>query len=367
MISLLFYNSVLMFSTLFVYLANKIKKNHFSFLFLFLAFLLVFLPSAIRYDIGTDYLSYVDIYEDLFLLENYRFREPLFYFSNVVLRSLGAHYQWVFVLFSFLFTFAVFKLYRVNNAWLLHFLFFSMLWLFSFNGIRQAIAISFCLVALFKFIEGRYFYFILVTLIASAFHQSAMFVLILGVVALLPIGWNLKSRFVPYLFISVIIISYVTVWTILPYIEAVLKILNLKYAIYFSDFRHLSERDAGSGLAALVKILFSIIFITKSRALLILNHNYWLLIILIFFYGTSVAFASNIVIFGRMADIFSFAIVAGAYAIWNLPTEQKKNKLLISFFLFFLLLTFSKDSLGKETYYSNPKINPYQTIFHDYK
>ncbi len=92
-----------------------------------IAFLLVFVPAAIRYDIGTDYVNYLAIYEGTSAtktLEPYKFKEPLFYFVNWFYQSIDAHFQWVFATFAFIFTAVAFKAYPKKNAWLLHFLFF---------------------------------------------------------------------------------------------------------------------------------------------------------------------------------------------------------------------------------------------------
>ncbi|NLV98162.1 MAG: hypothetical protein GX043_12675 [Desulfovibrionales bacterium] len=37
------------------------------------------MPSAIRYDIGTNYLAYINIFEDPTRLEGYKLKEPAFY------------------------------------------------------------------------------------------------------------------------------------------------------------------------------------------------------------------------------------------------------------------------------------------------
>lgn len=62
MATVIFYNFILLSSTFFVWLSEKGKGNLERYFFLGLAFLLVCVPAAIRYDVGADYMSYLAIY-----------------------------------------------------------------------------------------------------------------------------------------------------------------------------------------------------------------------------------------------------------------------------------------------------------------
>lgn len=367
MATVVFYNFILFSSTFFVWLSEKGRTRLDRWFFLSVAFLLVFVPAAIRYDVGTDYLNYLDIYQgtsDVKTLEPYKNKEPLFYFVNWFYRSFEAHFQWVFATFSFIFTAVAFKAYPRKKAWLLHFLFFSMLWFFSFNGIRQAVALSWCLLALFNFFDRRYLWFFTLALIGAAFHQSALFIAAAGLAALIPLGSHLKSRIAPVVFIGFIVFTYVSMSIVLVYIEQVLNLVGLtKYAGYFSSSRHFVERDFGSGLGVLAKVFFSVYIIWCSKHFLSLNKNYWLLLILVFAYAVGVVLANDIVIFGRMADTFVVAPIIGAFLLLSLPKNKQVNRAVLSAFLVFLILSFIKLSIGTPTSYADPKRNPYQTIF----
>ncbi len=363
MATVIFYNSILFVSTFFVWLSEKSKGRLERYFFLGLAFVLVFLPSAIRYDIGTDYVNYLRIYETGSYI-NYQFKEPAFYFINWFLDSIDAHYQWLFAIFSFIFTTVVFKAYPGRNAWLLHFLFFSMLWFFSFNGIRQAIALSFCLLALFDFFDKRYLWFFALTIIGSLFHQSALIITVVGALALIPLPIQFKNRVAPLAFIAVIGVAFFSMSIVLVYMEQVLNLLGMtKYAGYFNNTRHFIHRDFGSGLGVLSKVLFSIYIIINAKAYLQQNKQYWLLIVLVFAYALGLVLANSIIIFGRMADVFVIAQILGIYFLWSLPRNRKINKLVIAGFIAFLILSFIKDGMGVETSYADPKRNPYQTVF----
>src|SRR5690554_267051 len=367
MATVVFYNFILFSSTFFVWLSEKGRSRLDRWFFLSVAFLLVFVPAAIRYDVGTDYLNFLDIYQgtsDVKTLEPYKNKEPLFYFVNWFYRKVEAHFQWVFATFSFIFTAVAFKAYPRKKAWLLHFLFFSMLWFFSFNGIRQAVALSWCFLALFAFFEKRYVWFLVLTLIGATFHQSALFITVAGFAALIPLGNQIKYRVAPYAFIGFIIFTYISMNVVLAYMEQILSLVGLtKYAGYFSSAKHFIARDFGTGLGVLAKVLFSIYIIWNAKAFIKQNKSYWLLIALTFAYAVGVVLADKIIIFGRMADTFVVAPIIAGYLLWNMPNNKQLNRLVLGAFLAFLMLTFFKLSFGIPTSYADPKRMPYQTIF----
>lgn len=63
--SYILYNLTLTGSCLFIYLNEKTKEKNYKILFLILSFSFVFIPAALRYNIGVDYRTYVDIFEAL--------------------------------------------------------------------------------------------------------------------------------------------------------------------------------------------------------------------------------------------------------------------------------------------------------------
>lgn len=363
MTTVFFYNFILISSTVFVWFSEKGRTRLDRWMILIIAFLLVFIPSAIRYDIGVDYLSYLDIFESGNYV-NYKLNEPAFYFINYLLDILNSHFCWVFIVFSFIYTSVTFAAYPKNNAWLLHFLFFSMLWFFSFNGVRQAIALSWCLLALFHFFDKRHLKFFILIIIGSFFHQSALVIAIIAALSLIPLPIFFKKYVAPILFIVTLCITFFFTNYVLVYMELLLNLLGLgRYAGYFHSVGHFIARDFGSGLGAMGKILFSVYMIFNAKYYIEQNRQFWLLLVLMFFYALGVILANKIVIFGRMADTFVVAQILGAYLLWSFPKNRAINRLVVGFFLLFLLLTFSKVGFGIPTSYSDPKLNPYQTIF----
>lgn len=348
-------------STFFVYISEKGKGNLERRVFLSIAFLLVFIPSAIRYNIGTDFLSYIYIYESLDLYKEKI--EPGYYFLNLFLKIFNANPQWVIASSAFIFTSVTFLAYPKKHAWILHFCFFSMLWYFSFNGIRQALATAFCFYAIFQYLEKKYISFIVITLVGSLFHFSAIFTALVGLLALIPVNKTLKTHFIPIIFITLIGITFISMTIVMVYLEKILSFLGFtKYAAYFGS-RHFIQRDFGSGAGVIAKLLFSIYVILNTKYLLRINKQFWFVIVLVFLYSVSLVLANSIIIFGRMAVTFISAPVLSAYALYSINTNRKAHLTVLSFFFLLLIMTYTKDGIGTVTSYADPKLNPFQTIF----
>lgn len=360
MLTVLFYLSILFVSTFFVYISDKGKGRLERQAFLLMAFLLIFIPSAFRFDIGTDFLNYIAIYNNL---DTYGDRlEPGFYLLNQLFYSIEANPQWIFISSAFIFSIVLFAAYPIKGAWILHFAAVSLLWFPSFNIIRQSLAIVFTLLATFCFFDKKYIHFFILSLIGVMFHFSAIFITTLGVLALIPIRNNLKTTTLPLVFLGMIALTYISMAIALNYIQQILNIAGLSnYAWYFNS-SHFLQRDFGSGLGALVKILFSVYIILNAKSILRLNPAYWILIPLNFLYAVATILANEIVIFGRMQQVFMIAPIISLYILYLLPINKSKHKLVIYLFLTYLLLNFTKESLGLKTSYADPKLNPYQTV-----
>ena len=105
MFSYLLYNSILLSSLVFGYLAEYANFKQFRFLARFIVFIGLFLPAALRYDVGYDYWSYSAIYTGI--MDAGSAVEPGFLFLQEAGRSLNLDTQWIFVLSSFVMYFPI--------------------------------------------------------------------------------------------------------------------------------------------------------------------------------------------------------------------------------------------------------------------
>ena len=70
------YNAILLLSVLFAYYAEHSKTRRSRILARYSLFMVLFVPSVLRYDIGTDYASYVDSFN---FSSEYKQTEIVFY------------------------------------------------------------------------------------------------------------------------------------------------------------------------------------------------------------------------------------------------------------------------------------------------
>lgn len=336
--------------------------------FLGIAFLLVFVPAAIRYGVGADYFSYLAIFEgssSIKSLDPYKYKEPGFYFINWFLKDIGAHFQWMFATFAFLFSYATFKSYPRKQAWLIHLTFFSIFYLLSFFYVRTAVAVGLSMWALYVFVQGKTYWFLLLIVIASLFHQSTLIVGLIGLFSLIPLHRYIKEYAFPLVVVLIIIVAFLKASVLFALMEYILNLAGLtKYYNYFNSDKWMDARRLGTGLGVLAKILFSLFFIINAKHIIKINSRYWAVLLFVFLYALGIVLSAQVVIFGRLAYIFIFAIPFSVYVLLQLPRNKSINLFVVSMFIFVSILGLTKDGLDTGGNWGESLLlNPYQTIF----
>ena len=197
--SWLIYSIVLLFSVLFAFLSEKTKHKK---VFIFLSYIVVVVFCSIRYDVGWDYLGYVDAFGVIKYFGIYYFE-----FGYLILNKLFAFssigYIGVFTVMSVLTYYFLFKALLKDNI-LSAGLFFTFTFQFVFmanDQIRQGLAVAIFIFAT-KYIENKHYlkFIIVVSLITILIHTSSIFLLCAIIVSKI----NLKQ----YVWISLILMSY---------------------------------------------------------------------------------------------------------------------------------------------------------------
>ncbi len=125
------------------------------------------LVSAFRYETGTDYINYVQMYYDINRgFESYLQMEPF----HIILNKLSFGYQFVFFIYSTLtlstFCFMYYRFSQLTSfcisskdrVWvfiIVTVIFFGNFYFLSLNSIRSSLAIALYCLGIFYFIEGR--------------------------------------------------------------------------------------------------------------------------------------------------------------------------------------------------------------------
>lgn len=243
------------------YIISKSDGTNFWYcLFTTLSFIPLFVISAIRYGLGTDYLY---TYKPMFQLIATGHKlpnivEPGYYFLNRFVLLFTSDYAGIFIVTAFLFCFFMYKAIfeqSVSPVYSIILLLLTTFYFFSLNGVRQGIVIAMFFYSS-KFIKRREFLkFLVVILLASTIHLSALI--------FLPIYFLCRIRIRPLVGI-VILLAEAGLSTLIR-----LAIFNVaaktKYAYYLQTDYVASKFDYSSFLIAIFILLFLYLFYSKAK------------------------------------------------------------------------------------------------------
>ena len=223
-----------------------------KFLFFF-TYTLLIIVSSIRHNIGIDYSAYQAIYNEI-LYSNYsRFvYEPLYLLINIICGKLHLGFRGVIVITSIITSAPMLAISNKKNSLFVYNLFFLNYYLYSFCLIRQYVAISFSIIAMYNYVNGKKQKAFLLFLCAIGSHIS-MSLFVITFYCLKQV--KLNKVYVLFLIVFLYLIIIKT-----DIIENTLLLLVSKtnYSLYaIGGF----ERQAkGSGLGILLKICIYLLF-----------------------------------------------------------------------------------------------------------
>lgn len=362
--TLIFYNLIIISSTFLIWISERSRKNANKLILLSISFLIIFLPSAFRYEIGGDYFSYKIIFDDIksgvpsSMTEGI---EPGYYYLNYLFSVLGLSFEWLVATIAFIITFFFYKSYPEKHKYLFHFILWTNFYFFSFSLLRSMLSASILLFAIMSYIKDKkYFNYFLLTILASTLHKSAILFLILPVISNLKI---IKSIFNSrYILVFVILFSMLFSEKIIYFIFKNPLVNFLGYSQYAeTTYNSPTELNSGLGVLSMVLILSYTTFISRDE---FRKRNIFLLIITIC--SISIILASQIEIFGRLKMLF---LISYPIVILLLMTHCK-NLITVFFILFFIsisIFNFNRLILSGSTDYRitchNTRITPYVSIF----
>lgn len=208
------------------------------------ALILPCLLAGLRYDVGTDYFTYLQAFEIIKLGGETRWEhvEFGFYLLNVILNKLNLPPESIFFVSSFITLFFIYNGISNNEiikySFLAPFIFYLMFFQASFNTIRIIMAVSIFFYNI-RYIKERDFkkYFIF-TMLASSIHLSAIVTLPVYFMYnfLVKSNRSLEKNLV-YLLVAIIISS------IGPVIEYVVNITGYQELSYYLKYTMLNESD----------------------------------------------------------------------------------------------------------------------------
>lgn len=359
MASFTIYLIIIFVSTFFVWCRDIAQHITSRYAWLFASFLVIFIPSALRYGVGTDFFNYYYLYENN---ESVNRTEYGFYALNEALHWLGASQQYAIAAYAFLFLIVSYASYPKQKAWIFHLLVVSSLLFFSFNGIRQAISLAFIMLAIKNEINGKWLIAFVLVAVSSLFHQSALFILPFFLFSKLPLG----DRFKFYVFpISIIILTafFLFAPSVVNIMRDIMLLLDLPYSHYFES-SYFKEVRVNTGVVMLTKTLLIVVLTLGAKRLLEQAPNLWPLVVYGGFFAAFYSLTAQSAAFGR----FSYILLPGMlyFLYFNIRFFTKKSYM--SMFVLLLALAsnvFPYFTTALSTVNDNYNDNYYRSIFDD--
>jgi hypothetical protein len=364
--SFLIYNSILIFSFLFALLYEQVREKNAKLFFRFCSFLCLWIPAAIRVGIGKDYYSYVDILHQVKIGDPEEGIEPGFILINKFILFFNLDYQWLFVITSFLTLLFVFLSIRKHFSLSILFYVILLLYLYSYNTVRQNLAIVIIMYAITNLMEGRRFKYVVLVLFASTFHLiSLIFV---------PFVFLHKINYKIIIYGSVIICASVIGLVFLSSVDIgslfmEVPIIGENYAGYFlSDFY--GEAKDVSLLGIFARLFYGVVILLFSNRILKTMPQYGIVVIMVMIYICSVMLITRYFLFYRLIQVFLISLVFMLPVLINSIRKNSLFNLSLRYAIFVAIIIIGLVSYERfitaedSAVFGGRNIVPYNSIFH---
>lgn len=303
---------------------------------------------GMRYDVGTDHLTYLYKYVNEIKTERY---EPLFGLLTEICQKLDLHYAVYFSILAFIqvfFFYYTFKDERYLFPFLIFFFFTTEAWMPWMNIIRQSVATCIWIYSL-KFIEkNKVWKYTLYVFIAFCFHRSAIILLLFY--PILKSGRDyFKSIPLQFFLLAIVFIVNKYFSNIVLNLESLVKVYSsiLGSSSYSDSYdtdkllENFTENE-GTGLAFSFKLLVNLVVVLYSDKLKrFYNTKRFNIIYFFFFIGllTLYVFPPGAISISRPFRFFyTFTMIMyGYFGFFLYYTRKSKGR---SVLLFMLIIAF---------------------------
>lgn len=345
--TLLIYNAILVLA---VVCAVGIKASHGwgEWGMRLLLLLVMTVPAALRYNIGTDYSAYVELYGSS-IREMARV-EAGYALVNSMLHQCGAPVEIMFALMSLLTYIPIAFFVRKKYIVPLVLMYMLIAYLPSFSLVRQAIAISWIVVALLRYWDDQHIGRLYLTIVAACFfHLSALIILPFVLIRRIRISAWFILLLLPAAY-------YLTTHGAIDAIFDNALFLDSKYGTYATNSFN-RKAEMGSGLGVLLKMIIPLMYLVLARKL---ERQYDILLYLSAAFIVAVMLSTQIHIFNRLADILSIAPIVGFAVMY----DKVRKPLYLAMVSLLMLVNLQKTiTVNTSDKGAGLGITPYVTIF----
>jgi len=363
--TIIFYNLIILLSSTLLYVSEHEKTKIGRNICIFLAFLITVIPSAIRFEIGSDYVPYKEYFERLTYGTEVDI-EPGFLLIYKTIVALGLGYEWFFAIVALLIHTFAFLSYPKKNRFLSHLIFMLLFYLASMNIMRQMLAVTIVMYALSRYLNNKQLLkYVLTVLLASSFHTvSLLFLFIPFFNNKLTLNGLKNFSWVTLLLWLAIFLGGATLIAIMELLINQLDFFD--YAGYLESERYGVNTSSLNYINIFIRSLFYLTPVLFIKRIIKIRPEYHLYLLIYVLYIISWALSLNIVIFYRIQYAFAFSLIWIFLIIYtNKPIDFSRTY--TALFILFLLLDFNKIILTSHTSYlvtcNSGRYAPYVTIF----
>ncbi len=367
----LIYFLVLSLSTTSLYFADRANSRLKKAIFVTLSFMIVFVIASIRYNVGSDYPNYAEIFYSI-QGGGSKDIEVGFRYLNLFFSSLGFGFQGFVVFVSFITYLIFYSSYPKEKSYIYHFVFLCTLYLYTLSNLRSSIIYGLSFIAILKYIDDKKMLnFCLLIFFSMLFHKSSVVYLIIPIIFSKPIKEFVNSKYIP----EVVLFFLIAIMFNSSWLRDVIFYNPISEILGFSSYANHEKwggaSNVGSGLRVFLEVLCPSIFIIFRRYLISRDERMVYIVILCFLYVLLVDLALSVKIATRLKYLFiSTNMLIIYYLVLYLSSLRKV--FLVYPIMLALALTYFKtiqesDVVKFGDKEAGIKVSPYVTIFEKHK
>lgn len=302
------------------------RRHIYSYICLVLIITILSLFSGLRYGVGTDYHTYVNIFDKIFIDQSAKDSEPLFYYLTATIRIFTDNSQVFFIVTSIIINlFIVLVLYKKSIYFTFSiFLYLSMGFYFvSFNILRQYMAIAIALYIINNKYKISKINIIIGSIIAMGLHTTSVIILFL---LLFKKGIDNKRYIIIFSVISLISLIFEPILTNL--------LLSGKYEVYGET----NFFSYGTSIVYIIEYIALLVFYYLYSDNIKDNNKFYLMAVCIGLVFTILGMKG--VLYNRMAIAFNLYNTLLIPNVVSTISNNKEKRLLIYCLYVFYLVKF---------------------------
>lgn len=298
---------------------------------LFIFLIMIILVAGLRYEIGTDYITYREIYINL-SFDNLSYLEPGYRYVNLFFKYIGLSYEtsvFIFAIITNVLFYLFIRHYSVSVPVSLLLYICLNYYFIAFNVVRQMIGVAIFLNGIDYAFKKKYLYFFLITAFAALFHYT----IFIGVVY--PMFKINRKRM--YIILWLASIPFI----VLPIQSIIIKLLpaSFFYASYFTS-SFFTKTSSAAVFKLIVPNAFVILILYYISVFDKVTERFWVNVFIFSTAFANIAHGVNVLI--RLNYVFQISeIILYPLVISKIQKFQKPivSWLLLGYFIVFYIVT----------------------------